>query len=77
MKTSGDVSFTCSGWSCQIGFMAGFLVVVAFFAVRAVRRTRQGPTYSLAQSELELQTVSGENNNPHRDDDEFDRRRFD
>jgi hypothetical protein len=43
----------------------------------AVRRTRQGPTYSLAQSELELQTVSGENKNPHRDDDEFDRRRFD
>jgi hypothetical protein len=53
-----NASTTCSGLGCQIGVLAGVTAIVAMVAVRAVRRTPSGPSYDLAQSELELQTVS-------------------
>jgi hypothetical protein len=53
-----NASTTCSGLGCQIGVLAGVMAIVAMVAVRVVRRTPSGPSYDLAQSELELQTVS-------------------
>jgi hypothetical protein len=52
-----DKSSSCSGISCQIGVLAGVIAIVSLVAVRVVRRS-SGPAYDLAQSELELQTVS-------------------
>lgn len=64
-----NASSTCSGLSCQIGVLAGVIAVVSLVAVRVIRRS-SGPAYDLAQSELELHTVSDID-----DHDEFVNRR--
>lgn len=67
--TYDESSSTCSGLGCQMGILAGVIAVVSLVAVRVIRRS-SGPAYDLAQSELELQTVSDID-----DHDEFVNRR--
>jgi hypothetical protein len=65
-----NTSTTCSGLGCQISVLVGVVAIIAMVADRVVRRAPSGPSYDLAQSELELQTLSDLD-----DPDEFVNRR--
>lgn len=48
----------CNGLSCQIGVLVGVVAIISLVAYRVVRRTASGPSYEIADTELELRNVS-------------------
>jgi hypothetical protein len=48
----------CNGLSCQIGVLVGVVALISLVAYRVVRRVPSGPSYAVANSELELRNVS-------------------
>jgi hypothetical protein len=48
----------CNGLSCQIGVLVGVVAIISLVAYRVVRRTPSGPSYEIADTELELRNVA-------------------
>ena len=48
----------CNGLSCQMSVLVGMVAVISFVAFRVLRRVPSGPSYAIADSELELQDIS-------------------
>lgn len=48
----------CNGLSCQISVLVGVVAIISLVAFRVMRRVPSGPSYEIADSELELRNVS-------------------
>ena len=48
----------CDGLFCQIGVLVGIVATMSLVAFRVLRRGPSGPSYEIADSELELRNVS-------------------
>ena len=51
-------SKVCNGLSCQISVLIGVVAIISLVAYRVVRHTPRGPSYEIADTELELRNVS-------------------
>jgi hypothetical protein len=56
-KTPGD-STVCRGLSCQLSVLVGVVAIISLVTYRVIRRVPGGPSYEIADSELELRNVS-------------------
>lgn len=48
----------CNGLSCQISVLVGVVALISLVAYRVIRRSTTGPSYAVANSELELRNVT-------------------
>jgi hypothetical protein len=56
-KTPGDTT-VCRGLSCQLSVLVGVVAFISLVTYRVARRFPRGPSYEIADSELELHNVS-------------------
>ena len=48
----------CNGLACQISVLVGVMAVISLVTFRVMRRVPSGPSYEIADTELELRNVS-------------------